>query len=282
VRDLEFEFHTRIGRRGIRLVSAHLNEIAGEECLITISRDITEQKQSAETSSRYAEDLKVCNEELDAFAHTVAHDLKSPLSDIIGFVEWPQTRLDLPDDERHKYINAIERNAVKMDNLIDELLLLAQVRKAEVDLSPIDMACVIAEAQARLAFLMADKQAVISVPSQWPSALGHAPWVEEVWVNYLGNVVKYGGQPPCVELGCDEQPDGTLRCWVRDNSTGIPLEEQTNLFTAFGENSKVCATGHGLGFSIVRTIVEKMGASRRGKCAGQRQHVLLFTLSATT
>ena len=228
----------------------------------------------------YAEDLKVRNEELDAFAHTVAHDLKSPLSNIIGFAEWLHTRPDLPDDERQEYIAAIERNAVKMDNIIDELLLLAQVRKAEVELSPIDMARVIAEAQARLAFLIAEKQAVISVPSQWPSALGHAPWVEEVWVNYLSNAIKYGGQPPRVEVGCDEQPAGTLRFWVRDNGNGIPLEEQADLFTAFGENSKVRATGHGLGLSIVRTIVEKMGGQVGVESTPGQGSTFYFTLPA--
>lgn len=281
VRDLEFEFHTRMGRRGIGLVSAHLIEIAGEQCLITISRDITEQKRAAEALRRYSEDLKVRNEELDAFAHTAAHDLKNPLSNIIGFVEWLQTHPDLPDDERQEYINTVGRNAVKMDNIIDELLLLAQVRKAEVELSPIDMARVISEAQARLACLMADKQAVISVPSQWPSALGHAPWVEEVWVNYLSNAIKYGGHPPHVELGCDEQPDGTLRCWVRDNGNGIPLEEQADLFTAFGENSKVRATGHGLGLSIVRTIVEKMGGQVGVESTPGHGSTFYFTLPTT-
>ncbi len=280
VRDLEFEFHTRLGRRGIGLVSAHLIEIAGEQCLITISRDITEQKRAAEAFRRHAEDLKARNEELDAFAHTVAHDLKSPLSNIIGFVEWLQTRPNLPPDERQTYIAAIERNAVKMDNIIDELLLLAQVRKAAVELSPIDMACVIAEARTRLAFLIAEKQAVISAPSQWPLARGHAPWVEEVWVNYLSNAIKYGGQPPRVELGCDRQSDDTLRCWVRDNGSGIPLEEQADLFTAFSESSKVRATGHGLGLSIVRTIVEKMGGQAGVESTPGHGSTFYFTLPA--
>jgi PAS domain S-box-containing protein len=278
VRDLEFEFQNRSGRRGIGLISAHLIEIAGEQCLITISRDITAQKQAAEALRRYAEDLKVRNEELDAFAHTVAHDLKSPLSNILGFTEWLQTRPDLPHDERYEYIRAIERNAVKMDNIIDELLLLAQVRKAEVELSTINMARIIAEARARLIFLIAEKQAVISLPGQWPSALGYAPWVEEVWVNYLSNAIKYGGQPPRVEAGCDEQPDGALRCWVRDNGRGIPLEEQADLFTAFGENSKVRATGHGLGLSIVRTIVEKMGGQVGVESAPGQGSTFYFTL----
>jgi PAS domain S-box-containing protein len=280
VRDLEFEFQNRSGQRGIGLISAHLIEIAGEQCLITISRDITAQKQAAEDLRHYADDLKARNEELDAFAHTVAHDLKSPLSNIIGFAEWLRTRPDLPDDERQAYVAAIERNAAKMDSIIDELLLLAQVRKAEVELSPIDMARVIAEAQSRLAFLMAEKQVVISLPGQWLPALGHAPWVEEVWVNYLSNAIKYGGQPPRVEVGCDEQPAGVLRYWVRDNGHGLLLEEQIDLFTAFGENSKVRATGHGLGLSIVRTIVEKMGGQVGVESAPGQGSTFYFTLPA--
>jgi PAS domain S-box-containing protein len=281
VRDLEFEFQNRTGQQGAGLISAHLIEIAGEQCLITISRDISAQKQSAEALRRYAEDLRVRNEELDAFAHTVAHDLKSPLSNIRGFVEWLQTRADLSDAERHDYIMAIERNAVKMDNIIDELLLLAQVRKAEVELGPIDMARVIVEAQTRLAFLIAEKQAVIRVPSHWPTALGHAPWVEEVWVNYLSNAIKYGGRPPRVEVGCLEQPDGALRFWARDNGAGIALDEQTNLFTAFGENSKVRATGHGLGLSIVRMIVDKMGGRVGVESAPGQGSTFYFTLPAS-
>jgi PAS domain S-box-containing protein len=281
VRDLEFEFQNRAGQRGVGLVSAHLIDIAGEQCLITISRDITAQKHAAQALQRYAEDLTKRNEELDAFAHTAAHDLKNPLANIIGYIEWLDAHPHLPDDERQEYIRTIGRNALKMDNIIDELLLLAQVRKAEVELSPIDMARVIAEAQARLTFLSAEKQAIINLPDQWPSALGYAPWVEEVWVNYLSNAIKYGGLPPHAELGYDEQADNTLRFWVRDNGRGILPEEQTSIFTAFGENSKVRATGHGLGLSIVRTIVEKMGGRIGVESAPGGGSTFYFTLPAT-
>jgi len=281
VRDLEFEFQNRAGQRGVGLVSAHLIEIASEQCLITIARDITAQKRAAQALQHYAEDLKKRNEELDAFAHTAAHDLKNPLANIIGFIEWLDTHPDLPDDERQEYIRTIGRNATKMDNIIDELLLLAQVRKAEVELSPIDMARIIAEAQARLTFLSAEKQAIISLPDRWPSALGHAPWVEEVWINYLSNAIKYGGQPPQVELGYDEETDNTLRFWVRDNGHGIRVEEQVDLFTAFGENSKVRATGHGLGLSIVRTIIEKMGGHVGVDSTPGHGSTFYFTLPVT-
>jgi signal transduction histidine kinase len=193
-----------------------------------------------------------------------------------------QSRPDLPVAERQEYINIIARNAVKMDGIVDELLLLAQVRKERVELLPVDTTRLVSEARARLAYLIAESGVVIREPGDWPSALGHGPWVEEVWVNYLSNAIKYGCAPlaaPHVELGFDEQSDSFIRFWVRDWGPGIPEEEQGSLFTAFGEHSKVRATGHGLGLSIVRMIVEKMGG-RVGVSAPEGKHVLLHPARA--
>ena len=93
----------------------------------------------------------------------------------------------------------------------------------------------------------------------WPRALGHAAWVEEVWANYLSNAIKYGGQPPRVMLGAEPQQDGMVRYWVRDNGPGLAPEDQARLFTPFTRLDQVRVKGHGLGLSIVRRIVEKLG-----------------------
>jgi two-component system sensor histidine kinase/response regulator len=92
--------------------------------------------------------------------------------------------------------------------------------------------------------------------------MGYAPWVEEVWVNYISNALKYGGTPsaaPRVELGAETQGDGMVRFWVRDHGPGIAPEAQLRLFTPFTRLDHVRAGGHGLGLSIVRRIVEKLG-----------------------
>jgi signal transduction histidine kinase len=151
------------------------------------------------------------------------------------------------------------RNARKMNNIIDELLLLAEVRKTQVVLRPLDMSRVLADAQQRLTDMIADSQAQISLPATWPVVVGHAPWVEEVWVNYMSNAIKYGGQPPRVEVGADLLTDNMVRLWVRDNGPGLPPEVHARLFTPFTRLDQVRARGHGLGLSIVRRIVEKMG-----------------------
>jgi signal transduction histidine kinase len=168
-----------------------------------------------------------------------------------------------------------------MNNIIDELLLLASVREVdEVDVQPVDMGEVVSEAQARLDYLIEEYKAVITAPDTWPKAIAHAPWIEEVWVNYLSNAVKYGGRPdrgvaPHIELGYDflgadalgggaglaPEESTWIRFWVRDNGMGLTPEEQSQLFTPFERLHNVRAEGHGLGLSIVRRILEKLGGT---------------------
>jgi signal transduction histidine kinase len=134
---------------------------------------------------------------------------------------------------------------------------LAEVRKAEVGALPLDMAKIVSEAQLRLADLVEQSQAGIKLPdaSAWPIALGYAPWVEEVWVNYLNNALKYGGQPPRVELGATAQPDGMVRFWVCDNGPGLASEDQARLFIPFTRLNQVRAKAAVRGTVRVRRIV---------------------------
>jgi signal transduction histidine kinase len=236
-------------------------------------RTLQSQLQAANQElARRLEELEVRNAELDAFAHTVAHDLKSPVTTLIGFGSLLQRRFDrLSDEKRAFYLDAINQNSHKMSNIIDELLLLSSVREVEdIALNVVDMAAVVDEAQTRLRYMIEEKHAEIIVPARWPqSVLGYAPWIEEVWVNYISNAVKYGGCPeeeicPVVELGFDWREDTSehnaqVRFWVRDNGSGLTPEQQSRLFTPFERLHQVRVEGHGLGLSIVRRIVEKLG-----------------------
>jgi len=241
-------------------------------------------------------ELQIRNQELDAYGHTVAHDLKNPLSILIGFSDLLSSRYEQMETEKRQYALAIiAESGRKMVNIIDELLLLASVRKADAVASmPIDMEIVIKEALQRLRNLTEEYHPDIAPPSHWPTVWGHAPWIEEIWVNYLSNAIKYGGRPaehipPRLELGYDmldcelplldalseQVPLGNLkfpnpqpsisnsqshiRFWVRDNGKGLTLEEQARLFTPFTRLNQVQTKGHGLGLSIVKRIVEKCG-----------------------
>jgi signal transduction histidine kinase len=201
-------------------------------------------------------------EELDAFAHTVAHDLKNPLGVTINYAHFLQKYLDkLTPEELKSRLDVIVRNGQKMNNIIDELLFLASVRTEEIAVEPLNMAEIIVEVQSRLTYLIEERQAEISVPdvAAWPTAWGYGPWIEEVWTNYVSNAIKYGGQPPRVELGGTAGSDGQVKYWVRDNGSGLTPTEQGELFIPFSRLNQAHVEGHGLGLSIVQRIVEKLG-----------------------
>ncbi len=204
--------------------------------------------------------LQQQNAELDAFTHTVAHDLKNPLSKIISSMSILQMyATPMLDEEMMEVMNISLQTGKDMVNIIDELLLLASIRKGEVETGPLDMAAIVANVQNRLSYQIETYKAGITVPPRWPVALGYGPWIEEVWANYLSNGLKYGGTPPLLELGATAQTEGMIRFWIRDNGAGISAEEQAALFTEFTRLNEIRVEGHGLGLSIVRQIIDKLG-----------------------
>lgn len=204
--------------------------------------------------------MKKSNEERESFTHMVAHDLQAPLATVIGFAsaltEYHHT---MTQEELQHYLQAMTRSARLMNNIIEELLLLAGVDRSEVKLYDLDMADIVAKSQQRLVHMIEEYKAEVVVPDVWPAALGHAPWVEEVWVNYISQAIKYGSQPLRLELGGSNGTEGMIRFWVRANGPGIPEQEQAQLFAPLTQPDKIRATGRGLGLSIVKRIVEKLG-----------------------
>jgi PAS domain S-box-containing protein len=266
------------------------NELGEFYRIVGISEDITERKLLEDSLRQRTVELQVQNEELDAFAHTVAHDLQGPLGPIIGFASLlNEEYTTLADDEIREFARTIARNGRKMSNIINELLLLAGVRKMKIEPKPLDMAAIVAEALQRLTGAIEEYQAEIILPAAWPAALGYGPWIEEVWANYLSNAIKYGGRPPRLELGATEYqtPEGSeifqvspgmVRFWVRDNGPGLTSEEQARLFTQFTRLHQVRARGHGLGLSIVQRIIKKLGGQVGVESQMGQGSIFSFTL----
>ena len=231
------------------------------EQVIYRQRLAEDKRRAEEALQQHARALEARNEELDAFAHTVAHDLQSPLSLIIGYASTLREGCGTMDGSDIELCsNSIVSASQKMSNIIDELLLLAGVRQKNVELEPIvNMADLVAQSRDRLTTLIDSSQAEIVLADEWPVAMGYGPWIEEVWTNYLSNAIKYGGNPPRVEVGATAYENGQVQFWVRDNGAGLTPEEQARLFTPFTRLSELKVKGHGLGLSIVRRIVEKLG-----------------------
>jgi PAS domain S-box-containing protein len=226
----------------------------------TVFEDITAAKEMEAALKSTNEELVSRNEELDAYAHTVAHDLKNPVSAILGFAEHlEQGFAAMPEDERRESLEAITRSAQKMQGIIDALLLIGETRRSDVANVPFDMGPIAAESLRNLAHEVKRLGAEVRLPSAWPAASGYAPWVEQVLTNYVSNALKYGGRPPRVELGAAVVDGRCVRFWVRDNGRGLRADEIARTFTPFTRLARDDVDGHGLGLSIVRRLVERMG-----------------------
>ena len=226
------------------------------------------------------ETLQTKNRELEIYAHMVAHDLKDPLTVMVVTSDLIRDIPDLTPKELKEYLQQIRFSAYDMNRIIDNLLLFAEVSKADAPVEPVDMAGVVANIRKRLNYMIKERQAQIEQPEAWPGAFGYAPWIEEVWANYLSNAIKHGGRPPYVELGASPQPDGMVRFWTRDNGPGVPTKARERLFTPSNQIDHVHDPGHGLGLSIVYQIVDKLGGQVGVESEPGQGSLFYFTLPA--
>ncbi len=240
-------------------INAHLS-------LHQLKKKLQEQNQQLQEEiyfrKQVEESLQNKIMELDAFSYTVAHDLKNPLSGIINLTEvlvetCPTT--EPPSPKWLERLNVVAQAGRQMLNIIHAVLLLAGLSKQQsVEIEPLNMSEIIDKVCQRLGHLLEQHRAIIHLPDTWPVAKGYAPWIEEVWSNYISNGIKYGGQPLHLTLGADLSVEGMVRFWIRDNGVGLSKEAQKQLFTPFTRLHQDRAEGHGLGLSIARQIVEKL------------------------
>jgi len=232
---------------------------------------------SAFDNARIYEERDQLVRELDSFAHTVAHNLKNPLGVIRGYAEL-LALVQMPETGK-MYAERIHKGAAQAFEIIEALLLLAEPRALdEAKIGAVLMDSPVNAALGRLAPLIEQHAARVATSDNWPVVRGYAPWVEELWVNYISNALKYGGEPPQVTLGWDKQPDGKLRFWTQDNGRGLAPEEMAKLFHPFVRLDQERAEGHGLGLTIVQRIVKRLGGAVGIESAPGKDSKFYFTL----
>jgi len=260
----------------------HSNLISGRLMVINdiSSLKITENAlhESNKILSRELKNRQKLIDELDAYAHTVAHDLKTPLNGIVGFNELlTEELLEGNTEQTLKYSKLINSSAFKMVHIIEELLLLASVRSQEAEKVSIEMEPIFNAACERLNNLTIKAGARINPPDSWPVALGYGPWIEEIWVNYLSNAIKYGGNPAVINVYTKVEKD---KVWfsVCDNGTGVPEDLMDKLFIPHSRLNPQKGEGQGLGLSIVKRITEKLDGKVKVENCPESGAVFSFAL----
>lgn len=225
-------------------------------------RDLRMEVASLERSvqQRTAE-LEAANKELEAFAFSVSHDLRSPLTVIIGSLDTltHDYAASLPEKGRESLARTLA-GALRMSQIIDDLLRLSRVGREPLTKSKIDVGSLVREVLTELR--AAQKGPDISVKiGDLPEATGDAALLRQVFVNLLSNALKFtrGKPSPLVEVGfCRTGDDGTY--FVRDNGAGFDPRSAQDLFAAFRRlHGAEQFEGNGVGLSIVHRVVTRHG-----------------------
>lgn len=214
--------------------------------------------------------------ELLLFAHTLAHDLKNPITRIQVYSKL----LSKNPDNASTYITNIAEDSEFLMQFIDQLLMYAEYGRGDYDKKEVDLNMVLKQSIRNLDNLIEDRQAIIEVTGEWPKIYGSEISLIQLFQNIISNSIKYTLQTPLIKINCNPQKEFIIIS-ILDNGIGIPPEEVGNIFKPFHRISNdLNALGTGLGLALVKTIADQHGAKMHVKpgSEGGTQFDIMFHL----
>jgi signal transduction histidine kinase len=206
-------------------------------------------------------ELRETNNQLEELVYSIAHDLRAPLRAMQGFSRLlvQQHGETLPSEGR-EYAERVMRAAERMDAMTLDLLAYGRMARSEVALGPVSLQKTWHAAAAQCEKLIEETRATVEVQEPLPSVHGQAPILTQVLANLLNNALKFvpEGKTPKVRLHAEEN-HGTVRLWIEDEGIGIAPEYRERIFRVFERLDGGRYRGTGIGLSIVRKGVERMG-----------------------
>jgi len=206
-------------------------------------------------------ELTTTNNQLEAFAYSIAHDLRAPLRAMQGFSRMLVDETGTALSETGKdYANRINKSAKFMDALLSDLLIFSRISQQRVQLTVINLQTAIESVLARLKNDIQEKNARVESAGPWPIVLAHEPTLAQVLFNLVSNALKFVAPKvaPVVRLRAEAQGD-LIRVWVEDNGFGIAPNHQAEIFRLFTRLDGEKYGGTGIGLAIVQKGVERMG-----------------------
>ena len=256
----EFLFLRKDGVTITGWFSAQVISLNNEPCILSSINDITERKKAEKLREQMVNDLTQKNAELERFAYTASHDLKTPLITIRGFLGFVERDAQAGDMVRmHQDLARIASATGKMQELLDSLLELSRIGRIVGPPEPVSMLEITNESVELLAVPIQERNVTVTVAPGLPEVYGDKKRLREVMVNLVENAVKFMGdqQDPRVEIGVHSDA-GKPVFFVRDNGIGIAPEYQGKLFSLF-ERLEVNVPGSGVGLALVKRIIEIHG-----------------------
>lgn len=221
--------------------------------------DITDRKQAELQVLDQNELLKKANHDLDRFVYSASHDLRSPLSSVLGLLSIAEHTSNL--DELRTYHNLMRDRVKKLDSFVTEVLDYSRNNRQEIVKTPVSLAAIIGEVVESLRF--AEESSVITITHSVHEDLvieTDSARLKIILNNLIGNSIKYHDpkkEKPFININT-ELKDGYCTIGIQDNGIGIDCEHQEKVFDMFYRATQQ-SKGSGLGLYITKEILEKLG-----------------------
>ncbi len=252
--DIKFALKLNDGTKGVGGLAFDITDRRKAEIEIRRLNSELEQRVIERTAQ-----LEASNKELEAFSYSVSHDLRAPLRYINGYVDLLNNRFReaLPDKARH-YLDTITNSSKQMGTLIDDLLQFSRIGRQDMLQVAINMMVLVNEVFEII------KPDIINRNISWtvaelPEVFGDYSLLKQVWINLLGNAVKFTRNKDTaeIEVGFTQEADHWV-FFVRDNGVGFDMKYAHKLFGVFQRlHSPANFEGTGIGLANVQRIVHK-------------------------
>jgi len=242
------ELHTRRGKTIVTTASSRLIDYAGQPCLLSVFRDVTERAR--------------LQQEMQDFAYSASHDLQAPLRTFEGYARWLlEDYGDVLDSTGRQLCEEIIDDALHMKKLLDGLLEYSRIGRLHTQAVSVEVCKVLDRVLHDLQLEIADTGARLQVPESLPVVVYPEVRLTQIFSNLLSNALKFtaAGKPPEITIGWTEQARH-YRFTVRDNGIGIAPEHVGRIFEIFKRlHTREEYPGTGAGLTIVKKIVESHG-----------------------
>lgn len=223
--------------------------IEGQRLIVTVLRDVSER-------NRHLRELEQQKSDIEQFAYTISHDLKSPLITIEGFSEVLSENLKKNNvDDAQNDLQRIIRAAEKMQRLLAELLDYSRLTRPTEQPRLVNLSEVIEDALERVAGQVLKSGATITAQQNLPAVNGYPGRLAQLYQNLIDNAIKFNPDNIIIELGWEP---AQKYFFIDDNGPGIPLQFQQKVFGLFDQLDPQ-QRGSGIGLATAKRVVETHG-----------------------
>jgi PAS domain S-box-containing protein len=263
----EFTFTKKTGEKGTAIFALDPIVINGRPCMISVVYDISKRLEAEQLKNKLLLDLEKVNSELESFTYSVSHDLRAPLRTISGYTYLLEKNHGEKIDEDGKSLMVlIKKEALKMGQLIDDLLSFSRLGKGEIKKMPVDINALVNSVILDFSEIDTNHKKIEDhskkiIVHDLVSGLGDITLLRQVFINLISNAIKFSRKNdlPVIEIGSYSEENENVY-YVKDNGVGFDMQYYDKLFKVFQRlHGQEEFEGTGIGLAIINKIVTKHG-----------------------